>query len=219
MSLADHQIYGCVFDFDGTIVLSEHVHMKAWEDLASEMEIALPPFFLEESIGVSDQQLVVKLEKQWGYKISRTEIYEKKKNFYLHRSRTECSLVPGVVEAIKKISSEVPLAIATSSSMSELEPILDFFKLRRFFESLHTVESVRHPKPHPEIYQNACASLKLKPENCLAFEDSITGSTAARNAGCRLVTLGTLFEPHLLGESWFFLKNFEDPKFIEMLFS
>lgn len=219
MSLANHQIYGCVFDFDGTIVLSEHVHMKAWEDLASEVGIALPPLFLEESIGVSDQQLVEKLENQWAHKISAEEIYEKKRAFYLKRSRTECSLVPGVANAIKKIAAEVPLAIATSSTMMEVEPILVFFKLHSFFKSIHTVESVRHPKPHPEIYRNACASLKQKPENCLAFEDSIAGSTAARTAGCRLITLGTLFDPHLLGEAWFSLTNFEDQKFIEMLFS
>lgn len=216
MTLAQHHIYGCVFDFDGTIILSEHVHMRAWEDLAAETGLVLPANFLAESIGVSDQQLVDKLESAWAHKISGKEIYDRKRKFYLQRSKTECSLVPGVVEAIQKLGAEVPLAIATSSSMVELQPILEFFKLKSYFESLHTVETVRHPKPDPEIYVNACAAIKQKPQHCLAFEDSFAGSAAARAAGCRLVTLGTLFDPKLLGDAWFSLRDFSDKKFMEM---
>lgn len=212
MSLSKHEIYGCVFDFDGTIVLSEHVHMRAWEDLSAETGIPLPPMFLEESVGVTDHELVVKLADAWIGRISAEEILTRKKQYYLKRSVKECELVPGVSRAIERLHSEVPLAIATSSSLIEVEPILDFFKLREFFKSIHTVESVRRAKPDPELYLNACASLGFPPVNCLAFEDSFPGSAAARGAGCRLVTLATLYDPALLGDAWFSIRDFEDPK-------
>lgn len=203
-------IHGFVFDFDGTIVLSEHVHMRAWEDLSAETRLPLPPLFLEESVGVTDQHLVVKLAKAWEGKIDAKDIAAKKRQYYLDRSRTECELIPGVREAIQGLSALGPMAIATSSSLIEVEPILACFELKRFFKKIHTVESVRHPKPHPEIYLNACKSIGELPQSCVAFEDSIPGAASARAAGCRLVTLATLYDPSLLGEAWFSIRDFND---------
>lgn len=207
-----HEIYGAVFDFDGTIVLSEHVHMRAWEDLCAETGLVLPPNFLEESVGVTDMDLVSKLAGAWGGKISDKDILQKKKANYLKRSRTECELIPGVREIIHSFSQTMPLAIATSSSLVEVESILDFFELRHVFKHIHTVESVKNPKPAPEIYLNACRSIGQLPKHCVAFEDSFPGAAAARAAGCRLVTLATLYEPSLLGDAWFSIRDFHDEK-------
>lgn len=203
-------IRGFVFDFDGTIVLSEHVHMRAWEDLSAETGIPLPPHFLAESVGVTDLHLVAKLAASWAGKISAKDIAAKKKQYYLERSRSECELIPGVREAIQGYSSLGPLAIATSSSLVEVEPILTFFELKSFFKEIHTVETVHHPKPHPEIYLNACKSMGEAPRFCVAFEDSIPGAASARDAGCRLVTLATLYDPPILGDAWFSIRDFND---------
>ena len=203
-------IRGFVFDFDGTIVLSEHVHMRAWEDLSAETGIPLPPHFLEESVGVTDRHLIAKLSDAWTGKISAKDIAAKKKQYYLDRSRSECELIPGVREAIRGLSSQGPIAIATSSSLVEVEPILAFFELRSYFKEIHTVETVQHPKPDPEIYLNACKSIGQVPQACVAFEDSIPGAASARDAGCKLVTLATLYEPRLLGEAWFSIRDFND---------
>jgi HAD superfamily hydrolase (TIGR01509 family) len=203
-------IRGFVFDFDGTIVLSERVHMRAWEDLSAETGFGLPSGFLEESVGVTDLHLVAKLGDAWAGKMSSVEIAEKKKQYYLDRSRSECQLIPGVRQAIQDLSSRGPLAIATSSSMVEVEPILAFFELRSYFKQIHTVETVQHPKPHPEIYLNACRSISCAPGSCVAFEDSIPGAASARSAGCRLVTVATLYEPDVLGDAWFSIRDFND---------
>ena len=43
------------------------------------------------------------------------------------------------------------------------------------------------PKPFPDVYLNAAKLLHVAPENCVVFEDSLTGVTAARAAGMRVV--------------------------------
>lgn len=217
VSLSRQGIFGCVFDFDGTIVLSEHVHMQAWEDLSAEVNKPLPPEFLRNSVGRSDSELVVVMEEFWQRKISSREIYERKRAHYLRRSQTECSLVPGVVPVLRAIALQVPVVLATNSSRHEVEPILAHFELQSYFQTLFTAESVNKPKPDPEIYLKACAFLGFSPEACLAFEDSPAGSQAARDAGCQLITLGTLFDPSSLGATLFGIQDFLDPKISEFV--
>jgi beta-phosphoglucomutase-like phosphatase (HAD superfamily) len=50
---------------------------------------------------------------------------------------------------------------------------------------------VARPKPFPDIYLEAAARLKVKPENCIVFEDSQTGADAGLAAGMRVVAVET----------------------------
>ncbi|MBD0322214.1 MAG: HAD-IA family hydrolase, partial [Aldersonia sp.] len=43
--------------------------------------------------------------------------------------------------------------------------------------------------PDPEPYERAAALLELGPEQCLAVEDSPTGSRAAETAGCAVLVV------------------------------
>jgi HAD superfamily hydrolase (TIGR01509 family) len=211
-------IKACIFDFDGTIIVSEHVHMKAWEDLAAEENKDLPAGFLEESVGMSDQQLVKILAKAWDYSPNEERILERKRHFYLIRCPHESAVVPGVVEAIKDlVSRRVPVAIATSSTRSEVEPVLIRLGIHNIFQSICTVEDIGHPKPHPEIYQLAAARLGVSPGECLAFEDSIAGVSSARAAGCCLVTMQTLYSEDRLGPALMSVKDFQDKRLMKMM--
>jgi beta-phosphoglucomutase-like phosphatase (HAD superfamily) len=51
---------------------------------------------------------------------------------------------------------------------------------------------VTYSKPHPEPYVEAARLLGVRPDECLAIEDSPTGVTSARDAGCRVVAV-----PHI----------------------
>ena len=42
---------------------------------------------------------------------------------------------------------------------------------------------VEHSKPNPEIYLMACKSIGMKPEECVAIEDSLNGIRSAHAAG------------------------------------
>lgn len=211
-------IRACIFDFDGTIILSEHVHMKAWEDLAQDLELTLPHGFLEHSVGMSDQQLVKILVRSWGDAQSEKDILMRKRKFYLLRCPTEASVVPGVVAIIEMLHRlSIPMSIATSSSRCEVDPILSKLDITKYFKGICTVEDIVHPKPDPEIYICAANRLDLEPEQCLAFEDSIAGVTSARSAGCALVTVQTLYDEVRLGSAIISIKDFTDPRLLGVI--
>ena len=54
---------------------------------------------------------------------------------------------------------------------------------------------VTHSKPHPEIYQMACKSLGLKPEECIAVEDSPNGIKSAVAAGLKTIMIPDTIAP------------------------
>lgn len=211
-------IRGCIFDFDGTIIVSEHVHMKAWEDLAQELRRELPMDFLEQSVGMSDLQLVKILAKFWDFTVPEQEILERKRSFYMLRCPSEASVVPGVISVIEWLANNsIPMAIATSSSKFEVGPVLRRLDIIDKFRGICTVEDITHPKPDPEIYICAAKRLDFLPEECLAFEDSLAGVTSARAAGCALVTVQTLYSAERLGPAIMSVKDFSDEKLMDLL--
>jgi sugar-phosphatase len=58
-------------------------------------------------------------------------------------------------------------------------------------ERMVTAEQVTHGKPHPQPFLAGAALLGFKPEECVVFEDSSSGTRAGRAAGCTVV--GTTF--------------------------
>lgn len=76
------------------------------------------------------------------------------------------------------------------------------------FDVVVAGDDVSNSKPHPEPYRLAAARLGVTTAACMAIEDSPTGVTSARDAGCRVIAvphladvghLGTAVVPSLAG--------------------
>jgi beta-phosphoglucomutase-like phosphatase (HAD superfamily) len=55
-------------------------------------------------------------------------------------------------------------------------------------------DDVRQGKPHPEPYLKAAELLGVKAEECVAFEDSLTGLRSAEAAGTKAVGVRNIVE-------------------------
>ena len=65
------------------------------------------------------------------------------------------------------------------------------------FEAFDVVvagDDVKFGKPHPEPYLTAAHRLGVDPEDCLAFEDSVTGLNSAAAAGTHAVGVKNLVD-------------------------
>jgi sugar-phosphatase len=73
-----------------------------------------------------------------------------------------------------------------------------------------TADMVTSGKPDPEPYRRGAELLGLNPEECLVIEDSASGATAGRAAGCKV--LATLFSHSLasLSAADWIVKSLED---------
>eukprot|EP00494_Astrolonche_serrata_P009627 UN09683 len=44
-------------------------------------------------------------------------------------------------------------------------------------------------KPHPQVYLNCASDLKVQPQDCLVFEDSVPGVMSAKSANMKVVAV------------------------------
>jgi HAD superfamily hydrolase (TIGR01509 family) len=117
--------------------------------------------------------------------------------------------VPGVIDAIKKLSKKYKMALATSSKLEEAEKVLSYFKIKKYFDEIITVDDVKNGKPDPEIYLLAAKRLNVPVEECVVFEDAAHGVDAAKAAGMRVVAVTTNLSVEKLNDADMILDNFE----------
>jgi len=98
-------------------------------------------------------------------------------------TRTRGELMPGARDALDFArSTGRPVALVTSSAPALIEAVVARFDLADSFDLLHSSEAEPHPKPHPAVYLGAADRLGVRPEACLALEDSLYGLIAAKAA-------------------------------------
>jgi HAD superfamily hydrolase (TIGR01509 family) len=85
----------------------------------------------------------------------------------------------------------VPCALVSSSLRPVVDAVLDAVG-RRHFAATVSGDDVERTKPHPDPYLLAAELLGVRPADCVALEDSASGATSARSAGCRTVVVPSL---------------------------
>jgi HAD superfamily hydrolase (TIGR01509 family) len=96
---------------------------------------------------------------------------------------------PGAVELLASLrEAGVPCGLVTMSYHRFAAPLLDRLP-DGAFSVVVTGDLVARGKPHPEPYLSAAAALGVRPEHCLAIQDSDTGARSAEAAGCTVVVV------------------------------
>jgi beta-phosphoglucomutase len=177
---------GFIFDLDGVIVDTAKYHFLAWKNLANSINIEFTEIQNEELKGVSR---IKSLEKilEWGNKtISETDfnlLMKRKNDEYLNYISTmdQSELLPGVEDVLLELqSANKPIALGSASKNARF--ILERTKLTRFFNAIVDGNDVTTAKPDPEVFTKAASLINVKPEQCVVFEDSVSGVKAANTA-------------------------------------
>jgi HAD superfamily hydrolase (TIGR01509 family) len=96
---------------------------------------------------------------------------------------------PGALEALRLVrASGLATALVTSTERRLVEQALDSIG-REFFDLTVCGDEVPATKPAPDPYLIAASKLGVRPEHCLAVEDSPTGAAAASAAGCAVLVV------------------------------
>jgi len=98
-------------------------------------------------------------------------------------------LLPGAVEAVRRIGAWVPLAIASSSNRELIDVVLRVSGLAADFGATVSSEEGPRGKPSPDVYLEAARRLGVDPARSGAVEDSHNGIRSAKAAGMRVVAV------------------------------
>lgn len=97
--------------------------------------------------------------------------------------------MPGARELLLEVrSAGVPTALVSSSYRRVMDAVLGAVG-REHFTATVSADDVVRTKPHPDPYLAGARALGVDPARCVALEDSATGATSARSAGCVTVAV------------------------------
>ena len=98
--------------------------------------------------------------------------------------------LPGVHQALQLFAMhDVPMAIASSATPDVIEAVMD--KLNLHDQVLFSYSAIHEAKgkPHPGVFLTTAKKLGVLPEQCLVFEDALSGIKAAKVAGMKCVAV------------------------------
>jgi len=179
-------IKAVIFDMDGTIADSEKIVRKVSIDFFKDRGIILSK--KEETIifALTWKEFVKKVLENHGKKYKQS-IKNTLKERYVRNMRRDVQAIPGVHELLEVVSKNFKVALATNSRLREVEIIFSKLGFHKYFQLKLAKDHIKNEKPDPEIYLKAAELLKVNPEECVVFEDSVIGVQAAKSAGMKCV--------------------------------
>lgn len=186
---------GAIFDMDGLIFDTERIYQQTWQELATERDIRLEDGFLEAVSGTNGLYMRQVIEKFYHVPDGSPIVAE-----CMERIRKKLSVYVPVKEGVYEIlaffrTKGIRIAVASSSSMEQIEENLQKARIREYFDALVSGAGVEHGKPAPDIFLCAAERIGCVPNECLVFEDSENGIRAGYAASCITVMVPDLIEP------------------------
>ncbi|SEN55882.1 haloacid dehalogenase superfamily, subfamily IA, variant 3 with third motif having DD or ED [Paenisporosarcina quisquiliarum] len=191
-------IKGIIFDFDGLILDTESHQYELFQQLFEEHNVELPFERWLACIGTkTDFSLFSYLTEQSINKISEKQLRSDFHQLFVN-GLAEMEAREGVREYLKE-AKELGLSIglASSSDRKWVRGHLSNLGLIDYFDCILTSDDVEYVKPSPELYTKAVNCLGLKPDECIAFEDSVNGMTAAKAAGLTCFVVPNFVTSHM----------------------
>jgi len=180
-------IEAVVFDLDGVLLDSEQVWDDVREQLARERGGRWSDRAQADMMGMSSPEWSRYMHDVVGLRESPEEINDEVVRRLLERYRERLPLLPGALEAVRRLAARWPLGLASSSNRPVIEAFLDAAGVRDLFAAVVSSEEVGRGKPAPDVFLEAARRLGVPPERCGAIEDSANGLRAADAAGMLVV--------------------------------
>ena len=193
-------IQAVIFDLDGDITDTAHLHFLAWKALGDSLGVEVNLELNELLKGISRQESLEIILRETGIydnftATERQALADRKNRTYVAslESLGPQDLLPGIGDCLKDLKKRgIKIGLASSSQNAGL--IIEKLGLESYFEAMVDPRSLTKGKPDPEIYLKAAAALGLSPAKCAGVEDARAGIEAIRAAGMTAIALGQSLE-------------------------
>jgi len=201
--------FAVIFDMDGVIVHTNPHHKIAIQQFCAAHGIELNELTFQHKI-------YGRTNRDWITNVFG-EITEEQRDQYarekeaLFRKIYKPEPVTGLIEFLDLlVTNNIPRAIATSAPPENVDFILDKTGTRKYFDTILDERMVTLGKPNPEIYLKTAKALGLPNIKCIVIEDSLSGITAARKSGSKVIGITTTHSPEELSETNLVINDFND---------
>jgi HAD superfamily hydrolase (TIGR01509 family) len=189
------QIDAVLLDMDGTLLDTEPSYVSALTAALDAFGYPDATAMCHAMIGIPGAECEALFRARYGENFPFTDINEA----FAVRSdaiREGLPLKPGTIELLDALrEAGCPMAVVTSTLRQTAERHLTLGGIRARFDTLVTCDDVARGKPSPDIYLLAAERLGVRPQACVAIEDSNPGIAAAHAAGAVPIMVPDIVQP------------------------
>ncbi|WP_407357164.1 HAD family hydrolase [Methanolobus sp. WCC5] len=190
-----HVIKALIFDMDGVLIDSMHLHAKAWKTA-----------FFEAGINIEERE-IFGLEGENDTGIVRNILNMTKKGCCMQEElfmsvparkheifdRDSVTIFKDMDTCLKLLKKRYKLAVVSGSDRKTVEMML-----QRYFPGIFDVavsgDDTINGKPEPDPYNKAVEMLQTDKQECIVIENAILGVISAKNAGIFTIGLPTYLD-------------------------
>jgi beta-phosphoglucomutase len=209
-----------LFDFDGVLVNSEPLHLRAYQEVLRAEQIGLTEAeYYDELLGFDDKGAFRQVFEKRGLEL-RPKVFL---SLMANKSRVMMNLIqsksfqglPGVEAFVRGLWRDRPLAICSGGLREEIEAMLEGIGLRDCFGVITAAEDVAVGKPDPQGYLQTMEKVAekltkpLKPADCLVIEDAPAVIRSVKKAGFPVLAVATSHFASGLSDADWVVKSLE----------
>lgn len=177
-----------IFDLDGTLIDS----MNVWSDIDKEFfkmhDLPFEEDYQKEIGHKGLKEIAAYTKTRYNLKESEDEIISIWLDMAKEAYAYKIPLKEGVKSFLEYLQSKnIKMGIATSNSLELTELVLKHHDIYKYFSKVVTVNELKTNKGSPDIYLHISDSFGLTPNECIVFEDLLTGIKTAKKAGYKVV--------------------------------
>ena len=176
---------GIIFDMDGVLINSEPFHFQVWKETLKRRGIHIEYDIYKLCIGSTISFLMNLLHEHYGISRNDESLIKEMKEIKeeMIEKQGYPPLIPHVKNFLHRLSeSGYDMAVASSSPLEYIEAVTSHWEIRKYFRHLVSGESVKNPKPAPDVFMKTADFMGIAPKECLVVEDSQNGCKAAKAA-------------------------------------
>ncbi|MCH2100302.1 MAG: HAD family hydrolase [Planctomycetes bacterium] len=185
-----------LFDMDGTLLDSEHLHWNsAMEVIAKYRRRQAAAPHIHDWIGWNESEFWNSMRADFNLEPTNEELTKIRSRIFIRMFEEDGpQWMPGAVPLLETLHQiGLPMAVVTAAPRQQLDIIADRGDFGRWFKTWLSGETdSERSKPHPDPYLEGAFRLGFAAEECLAIEDSPTGTRSAFAAGCYTIAVPSL---------------------------
>ena len=185
MDIPKGDFEGFIFDHDGTLSLSMHVHFDGWIDSFKKNggDFDFTREIAQSYAGVGMHDTVQILNERYGCQMNPVQVVHDQEAYFFANLDKVKPYEPVVNFARQQATEGKPISVASGGIRKTVIRTMEAINIADLFDIIITQDDVEKSKPAPDLFLLAAKRMGVAPDKCLVFEDSHLGIQAAELAG------------------------------------
>jgi len=179
-----------IFDLDGTLVDSLPYHHESWRIFFKNNNLEEHDFseVLKEYKGGGTLELMTSVFGDMYTKDELKKMTDDKEIIFRDIYKSKIYPIEGLIKFLDNLKeNNILLSIGSNAIRKNVLMTIEELGITGYFSSIICGDEVSKGKADPEMYLKTLSNLKMDKNECIIFEDSIEGVTAAKNAGIKSI--------------------------------